>query len=151
VQTRSRRLPLVDVDSATGHDLVVSVLTQYRLLKFIAINVSDFARWVHPLLIDSFQCKESGLLHLPLRKLNIGTYVTAHPSEPISETRFNPVRTATMDTPVFDVVNMFSGSSISAVPIVDGNGKVLNLYETVDVIVRTTLRNSPDYLNHNRL
>ena len=41
-----------------------------------------------------------------------------------------------MDTPVFDVVNMFSQSSISAVPIIDENGKVLNLYETVDVIVR---------------
>jgi len=39
-----------------------------------------------------------------------------------------------MDTPVFDVVNMFSGSSISAIPIIDSNGKVLNLYETVDVI-----------------
>jgi len=117
VQTRSRRLPLVDVDSATGHDLVVSVLTQYRLLKFIAIN-----------------CKESGLLHLPLRKLNIGTFVTSHPSEPVSETRFNPIRTATMDTPVFDVVNTFSQSSISAVPIIDASGRVLNLYETVDVI-----------------
>jgi len=116
-QSQARRLPLVDVDSATGHEVVVSVLTQYRLLKFIAIN-----------------CKESSLLNLPLRKLNIGTYVTASPSEPMSETRFHPIRTATMDTPVFDVVNMFSGSSISAVPIIDSNGKVLNLYETIDVI-----------------
>ena len=38
-QSQARRLPLVDVDSATGHEVVVSVLTQYRLLKFIAINV----------------------------------------------------------------------------------------------------------------
>jgi hypothetical protein len=30
---------------------------------------------------------------------------------------------------------MFSEQGISAVPIVDENGKVLNLYETVDVIV----------------
>jgi hypothetical protein len=36
---------------------------------------------------------------------------------------------------VFDVVHMFSEQGISAVPIVDENGKVLNLYETVDVIV----------------
>lgn len=36
---------------------------------------------------------------------------------------------------MFDVVHMFSEQGISAVPIVDENGKVLNLYETVDVIV----------------
>lgn len=41
-----------------------------------------------------------------------------------------------MDTSVFDVVHMFSERSISAVPIVDDDGVVLNLYETVDVIVR---------------
>lgn len=41
-----------------------------------------------------------------------------------------------MDTSVFDVVHMFSELSISAVPIVDDDGVVLNLYETVDVIVR---------------
>jgi CBS-domain-containing membrane protein len=40
-----------------------------------------------------------------------------------------------MQTAVFDVVHMFSELGISAVPIVDANGKVINLYETVDVIV----------------
>lgn len=39
IQTHARRLPLVDYDTETGQELVVSVLTQYRLLKFIAINV----------------------------------------------------------------------------------------------------------------
>lgn len=41
-----------------------------------------------------------------------------------------------MSTPVFDVVHMFSERGISAVPIIDENGIVVNLYETVDVIVR---------------
>lgn len=40
-----------------------------------------------------------------------------------------------MQTTVFDVVHMFSELGISAVPIVDAQGKVINLYETVDVIV----------------
>ena len=39
-QTHARRLPLLDHDSETGHPVIVSVLTQYRLLKFISINVS---------------------------------------------------------------------------------------------------------------
>jgi len=39
IQTHARRLPLLDNDSETGHEVIVSVLTQYRLLKFISINV----------------------------------------------------------------------------------------------------------------
>lgn len=48
---------------------------------------------------------------------------------------FHPLATATMQTTVFDVVHMFSELGISAVPIVDDEGRVINLYETVDVIV----------------
>jgi len=44
-----------------------------------------------------------------------------------------------MDTTVFDVVHMFSERGISAVPIIDENGVVVNLYETVDVIVSIPL------------
>jgi 5'-AMP-activated protein kinase, regulatory gamma subunit len=40
IQTHARRLPLLDIDTETGHEVIVSILTQYRLLKFIAINVS---------------------------------------------------------------------------------------------------------------
>jgi 5'-AMP-activated protein kinase regulatory gamma subunit len=39
IQTHARRLPLLDNDTETGHEIIVSVLTQYRLLKFISINV----------------------------------------------------------------------------------------------------------------
>lgn len=39
IQTHARRLPLLDYDTETGQEVIVSVLTQYRLLKFIAINV----------------------------------------------------------------------------------------------------------------
>lgn len=41
IQTHARRLPLLDNDSETGHEVIVSVLTQYRLLKFISINVGS--------------------------------------------------------------------------------------------------------------
>jgi len=40
IQTHARRLPLLDNDSETGHEVIISVLTQYRLLKFISINVT---------------------------------------------------------------------------------------------------------------
>lgn len=38
---KARRIPLVDVDDETGRDMLVSVLTQYRILKWLAINVRD--------------------------------------------------------------------------------------------------------------
>jgi len=52
---------------------------------------------------------------------------------------YHPIATATKNTTVFDVVHMFSERGISAVPIIDENGVVVNLYETVDVIVSIPL------------
>lgn len=88
---------------------------------------------------------------MPLRKLGIGTYVSAAPNSPIQspteptdadkakENPFHPIATATLKTRVFDVVHMFSERGISAVPIIDENGVVVNMYETVDVIVSFSL------------
>lgn len=41
LKTRARRIPLIDIDDETGRQMVVSVITQYRLLKFIAVNVVE--------------------------------------------------------------------------------------------------------------
>lgn len=85
------------------------------------------------------QCtREIQQLHLSLRKLKIGTYVSKNPLSEASDTcnPYWPIATATLNTPVFDVVHMFSERAISAVPIIDDDGVVVNLYETVDVIVR---------------
>ncbi|KAF8508512.1 hypothetical protein JB92DRAFT_3083905 [Gautieria morchelliformis] len=125
IRTHARRLPLLDADNSTGDEAVISVLTQYRLLKFIAIN-----------------CKEITGLHLPLRMLNIGTYVNATAENP-----YHPICWATMSTTVFDVVHMFSERGISAVPILDKDGVVIDLYETVDVItlVRVGAYHSLDF------
>ncbi|KAG6336943.1 hypothetical protein ID866_2137 [Astraeus odoratus] len=131
IQTHARRLPLLDYDTETGQEVMVSVLTQYRLLKFISINACP----------DTV----SDQLHLSLRKLRIGTYVSQSPP-PDNTNPYWPIATATLDTPVFDVVHMFSERAISAVPIIDEDGVVVNLYETVDVIVclraRTTVYRS---------
>jgi hypothetical protein len=79
-----------------------------------------------------YQCpSEIQQLHLSLRKLKIGTYVSSSGISP-----FHPIATATLNTPVFDVVHMFSERSISAVPIIDEDGIVVDMYETVDVMVR---------------
>lgn len=124
VQTHAGRLPLLDNDTETGHETIVSTLTQYRLLKFISINCN----------------KEIQQLHLPLRKLGIGTYVNTPPHlGPEGQNPYHPIATASLNTTVFDVVHMFSERAISAVPIVDEDGIVVNLYETVDVMTLVRL------------
>ncbi|KWU45977.1 hypothetical protein RHOSPDRAFT_15668 [Rhodotorula sp. JG-1b] len=105
VRTHARRLPLVDRDDQTGKETIISVLTQYRVLKFIAINVSRKKEPRSP----------------PAASLGVSD-------------RFWPLSTATMQTSVFDVVHVFSERGISAVPIVDEDGVVLNLFETVDIV-----------------
>ncbi|KAG2188626.1 hypothetical protein INT44_001381 [Umbelopsis vinacea] len=103
VESRSHRIPLLDREAETQTELIVSVLTQYRILKFIAVN---------------FQ--ETRALRQPLHELKIGTYEN--------------IAIAKKTTPIIQVINMFVENHISAVPIVDDENVVLNVYETVDVM-----------------
>ena len=84
--------------------MVVSLVTQYRILKFVSINV-----------------KETQMLRKPLRDLpGVGTYTD--------------LATAYMETPVMEVIHSLVKRNISCVPIVDRDGMVLNVFEAVDVI-----------------
>jgi 5'-AMP-activated protein kinase regulatory gamma subunit len=103
LDSRARRIPLVDIDDETKREMVVSVVTQYRILKFIAVNVT-----------------ETEMLKKTVSEIGLGTY--------------GHLQTATMDTPVIDVIHMMVKKSISSVPIVDENMCVLNVFEAVDVI-----------------
>lgn len=104
LKTRARRIPLVDVDDETGREMVVSVITQYRILKFIAVNNENHTM----------------LLKKPVRELGLGTY--------------SNLATSTMNHSVLDAIHLMVKHNISAVPIVDKEGKLLNVFEAVDVI-----------------
>lgn len=56
IKSSARRIPLIDRDEETQREIVVSVLTQYRILKFVSMN-----------------CRETRYLLQPLNELNIGT------------------------------------------------------------------------------
>ena len=90
--SRARRIPIVDYDDETSRATVVSVITQYRILKFVAVNV-----------------QETQMLRKPLKDINVGTYEN--------------LATATMSTPVMDVIHMFVDRNISSVPILDETGE----------------------------
>ncbi|CAK7216224.1 AMP-activated serine/threonine-protein kinase regulatory subunit [Sporothrix curviconia] len=104
LKTRARRIPLVDVDDETGREMVVSVITQYRILKFIAVNNEH----------NTVMLKKS------VREIGLGTYTN--------------LQTARMSDSVLDVIHVMVEHNISAVPIVDANNRVLNVFEAVDVI-----------------
>lgn len=92
LESRARRIPIVDSDDETQRTMVVCVITQYRILKFIAVNV-----------------KETQMLGKPLSEMpHVGTR--------------RDLATASMDTPVMDVIHMLVSKNISSVPIVDRNG-----------------------------
>lgn len=104
LKTRARRIPLVDTDDETGRETVVSVITQYRILKFIAVNNEQY----------------TFLLKKPLRELSLGTY--------------NNLVTATMESSVLDAIHLMVKHNISAVPIIDKANRLMNVFEAVDVI-----------------
>lgn len=207
----------MDRDDQTGKETIVSVLTQYRVLKFIAINVgvhsSQTKSCGSSLLRSMSKCQgDCARLDQSIGSLGIGSYVSwynptlvststglsrssapnhdrnpdpAIPTTPLpgvsdlpillsgdhpptlrarsrsisraasladvpsastpkkevkaadrfGADRYFPLATATLQTSVFDVVHVFSERGISAIPIVDEDGMVINLYETVDIVV----------------
>lgn len=102
--SRARRIPLVDVDDETQRPMVVSVITQYRILKFVTINVG-----------------QTQMLRKPLRDLRIGTYtdlVTCSMDTPVIDVVHELVRRSISCVPILAA---------------DGV-TVLNVFEAVDVI-----------------
>ncbi|KAH8909026.1 CBS-domain-containing protein [Coniochaeta sp. PMI_546] len=104
LRTRARRIPLVDKDDETGRETVISVITQYRILKFIAVNNEKYTT----------------LLKKSVREIGLGTY--------------NNLATETMSSSVLDAIHLMVKHNISAVPIVDKQNRLLNVFEAVDVI-----------------
>ncbi|KJZ70248.1 hypothetical protein HIM_10362 [Hirsutella minnesotensis 3608] len=104
LKTRARRIPLVDVDDETGRETVISVITQYRILKFIAVNNEH----------------NTVLLKKSVRDVGLGTYTK--------------LATARMNSTVLDAIHLMVDRNISCIPIVDGENRVLNAFEAVDVI-----------------
>ncbi|QUC22772.1 uncharacterized protein UV8b_07013 [Ustilaginoidea virens] len=104
LKTRARRIPLVDVDDETGRETVISVITQYRILKFIAVNNEH----------------NTVMLKKTVREIGLGTYAN--------------LATMHMDDTVLDAIHMMVDQNISCVPIVDSENRVLNAFEAVDVI-----------------
>ena len=119
LESRSRRIPLVDVDDETKRAMVVSVVTQYRILKFVAVNVH-----------------ETQFLRKPLSELNLGTYKnleTAKMDTPVMEVIHQLVNLHISSVPILNSDGMQKSSCGGGCKLT-GTGVVINVFEAVDVI-----------------
>ena len=92
LESRARRIPVVDIDDETKRTMVVSVITQYRILKFIAVNV-----------------KETQKLRKPLREMNVGTYqdiATCYMDTPVMDVIHMLVKKNISSVPIVDKQGM---------------------------------------------
>ena len=88
LEARARRIPIVDIDDETQRTTVVSVITQYRLLKFVAVNV-----------------KETQMLRKPLKEIMVGTYdnlATAYMDTPVMDVIHMLVRKSISSVPIIN-------------------------------------------------
>ncbi|CAH7688296.1 hypothetical protein PPACK8108_LOCUS23240 [Phakopsora pachyrhizi] len=117
IRTHARRIPLIDSDTITGKDAILCAQSDVeRLTQSIgSLGIGSYA--------SSFQSEGSNLL----------------PTDENNRNPFHPLATATLQTTVFDAVHMFSERGISAVPIIDEYGSVIDMYEAIDIVdlVRT--------------
>ncbi|KAJ1341222.1 hypothetical protein BSLG_004157 [Batrachochytrium salamandrivorans] len=102
IENRLHRLPLIDHREST--DIIVSVVTQNKILRFIAANVP----WIPQ-------------MDQTLHELGIGTYEN--------------IETASPDTQLIDVLKKLITRRISSLPIIDSEGRVVNVYEKYDALM----------------
>lgn len=108
LKSRARRIPLIDIDDETQQEMVVSVLTQFRILKFVAVNV-----------------RETQMLRKPLCDLGIGTYKdvqTAGMDTPVIKVIHQLVKKDISSVPIVDDRGMHNSAFQIASATVVGVG-----------------------------
>uniref|UniRef100_A0A672KZF3 5'-AMP-activated protein kinase subunit gamma-1 n=1 Tax=Sinocyclocheilus grahami TaxID=75366 RepID=A0A672KZF3_SINGR len=92
------------IDPLTGNTLYI--LTHKRILKFLKLFISEMPK--------------PGFLSQTLEELNIGT--------------FHNIAVVHSDTPLYAALGIFVDQRVSALPVVDENGHVVDIYSKFDVI-----------------
>ncbi|XP_063695761.1 uncharacterized protein LOC134827137 isoform X3 [Culicoides brevitarsis] len=92
------------IDPLTGN--VLYILTHKRILRFLFLYINELPK--------------PSYMQNTLRELKIGTYDT--------------IETASEDTSIIDALEKFVERRVSALPIVDAEGRLLDIYAKFDVI-----------------
>lgn len=140
IENRIHRLPVID--TLTGN--VLYILTHKRILRFLFLYVSTRWRcgpsWRYDyIFINSnlvlcfpFQINElpkPSYMHKTLEELRLGTY--------------DNIETADEDTSIITALHKFIDRRVSALPLVDSEGRLVDIYAKFDVIVSVGDRDGP--------
>lgn len=127
LKSRARRIPLIDFDDETQQEMVVSVLTQFRILKFVAVNV-----------------RETQMLRKPICDLGIGTYEnvsTANMETPVIDVIHKLVEKDVSSVPIVDsrgvLLNIYE--SVDVLTLIKGGS-----YDELNLSVGEALLKRPD-------
>ncbi|XP_055327231.1 5'-AMP-activated protein kinase subunit gamma-1-like [Paramacrobiotus metropolitanus] len=120
IQNKVHRLPVID--PGTGN--VLYILTHKRILKFLMLYLSQWMR----LSVAGEITEATDDQHLPIilnrtleeLKDQIGTY--------------SNIETVSPDSKIIDALTKFVNRRVSALPVVDHDGKVVDIYAKFDVI-----------------
>ncbi|GAV07696.1 hypothetical protein RvY_17506 [Ramazzottius varieornatus] len=128
VQNKVHRLPVID--STTGN--VLYILTHKRIIKFMMIYLGQ---WIRLSISDAHETQSMGLVNvndpdLPLPKILLRT---------LGELRdqlgsYTNIETINPDTKLIEALSKFVARPVSALPVVDHTGKVVDIYAKFDVI-----------------
>ncbi|CAB3367247.1 Hypothetical predicted protein [Cloeon dipterum] len=92
------------IDPANGN--VLYILTHKRILRFLFLYINDLPKPTY--------------MHKPLSELRIGTY--------------DNIETARPHTPIIEALHKFVERRVSALPIVDDQGRLVDIFAKFDVI-----------------
>ncbi|ERF76476.1 5'-AMP-activated protein kinase subunit gamma [Endocarpon pusillum Z07020] len=129
LKSRARRIPLISLDSQTGRTMVTSVITQYRILKFVAVNVGDTTK-----------------LRKPLRSLHLGSFenlCTVSMDTSVIEVIFLMVKRSISSVPIVTSQNILLNvfEAVDVITLIKGGD-----YEALQLSVGEALKKRPqDY------
>lgn len=104
VLTKNRVHRLPIIDPITGN--VVCIVTHKRILRYLYLFIYDMP--------------QPQFLQKSLGELKLGTY--------------DKIKTIRKHTPLYEALNIFVATRVSALPVVDENERLVNIYSKFDVI-----------------
>jgi len=118
IGNKIHRLPVIDAHSGN----VLYVLTHKRLLRFLFLYVTHSVPTLG-LIVALFQINElprPPYMSRSIEDLGVGT--------------FGKVETVSPETSIIEALNKFVAERVSALPVVDDDGKLVDIYAKFDVI-----------------
>uniref|UniRef100_A0A8C8I131 5'-AMP-activated protein kinase subunit gamma-1 n=1 Tax=Oncorhynchus tshawytscha TaxID=74940 RepID=A0A8C8I131_ONCTS len=115
LKNKIHRLPVID--PLTGNTLYI--LTHKRILKFLKLFVTTYIS-VTLCYSQISEMPKPAFLGQTLEELGIGT--------------FHKIAVVRSDTPLYTALGIFVEQRVSALPVVDDNGRVVDIYSKFDVI-----------------